>query len=331
MAQAKTPGATPTPQNSPKPVAILSGWMTKTPPIVFGFLILFIGFSVLNHNFLTVGNWMSLFTQMGPMAMLAAGETLIILTGGIDLSSGPLVGLTGMIAAGLVTTGHVNSFLAIALMLCLGFLFGLFNGWLIGRFKMPAFMVTLAMGAIATGLTLVYSQGQSIMNLPTGFDYLGGGTIGLIPVVLFVTAGIFAMLWGILHYSSFGQSIYAIGGNRMAAFLAGIRVSRIEMLTYGIAGVFYAIGGVLESGMLSSATPSAGQDLILTPIAAVVIGGVSLSGGRGTIIGTLLGVVTLSMLVNGLDIINVSPFYQQLIYGLVILIAIVIDRVSHRA
>ncbi|CAB1128342.1 ribose ABC transporter (permease) [Candidatus Hydrogenisulfobacillus filiaventi] len=327
------PGPHPEGEDRPRAAA---GWWRKSgrllgqAPILVGFLALVVALSFLSPYFLTVSNWLQLIMQTSMMALVAMGETVVILTGGIDLSSGPTVGLAGMIGAGLLLRAHTGAPVALVASLAVGLLMGLVNGLSVTRLKMAPFIVTLATGSMASGLTLAYSRGNTLAPVLGPYAYLGGGTLAGIPVPVLLTLAVFAGLGWVLARTVWGRQVYAVGGNRTAAYLAGIDVQRTELSVYVLAGLLYAVAGIVETGMLGAATASAGQNLVLTPIAAVVIGGVSLFGGLGSLWGTFLGAITLGVLTNGLDLLNVSPFYAQVVYGLVVFLAVLMDVTNRK-
>lgn len=304
--------------------------MRQRAPILIGFMVLVGVLSVLSPYFLTVSNWLTLVTQTSMMAIVALGETLIILTGGIDLSSGPVVGLVGMLSAELMVQDHLPVALVLVLSIAIGALVGFINGVSVTRLRMAPFIVTLATGAMASGLTLAVSGGGTISPLPAAYAFWGGGQIGPIPVPLIILAVLFVGFSYVMTRTVWGRSVYVVGGNAKAAYLSGISVKNVTLQVYLWAGILYAVAGVIEAGLLDAATASAGTTLVLTPIAAVVIGGVSLFGGLGSLWGTLLGALTLGVLTNGLDLLNVSPYYSQVIYGAVVFLAVVLDSLNRR-
>ena len=212
-----------------------------------------------------------------------------------------------------------------------GALLGTFNGWAITRFRIPPFVATLAMLTMARGATMLFTGGFPISGLGAGFTNLGTGWILGIPMPVWISAIIVALAILLTERTRFGRHIYAIGGNENAARLSGIAIVRVKTIVYALAGILAAIGGIIVTARLDAAQPNAGTGYELDSIAAVVIGGASLSGGRGTILGTVLGAVIIGVLNNGLVLLNVSPFWQQVVKGMVILAAVVIDKVNNRS
>lgn len=313
-----------------RPMAERANHLLRRNSIVMAFIVFCIVLSIASPYFLTISNWESFIQLAAPLGIVAIAETLVILTAGIDLSSGPSVGFTAMFAGLLMTEGHVSTPAAVVLALMLGGVIGLINGLLITRLRLPPFIVTLGVGAIATGMTLVISRGNTVYQFPAAYQAIGNATIGGVPLAAVILILLFLLFAAILRYTVFGRHLYAFGGSREAVTLAGINARRLELGVYLLAGVLYAVAGIVESSILQAATPATGQNLILTPIAAVVIGGTSLFGGIGSLGGTLVGVLILSVIENGLSLLNVSPFYTDVVYGCVVLVAIALDILKHK-
>jgi ribose transport system permease protein len=294
--------------------------------------------SILSDKFLTVDNGWNVLRQISVNVCISIGMTLVVLTAGIDLSVGSVLALSGAVAAGLLKTGiempGPDLFIGFTLLgtivaaLLTGSALGLFNGLVITKFKVPPFVATLAMLTIARGLTMLWTKGYPISNLGNRFGYIGTGWLLGIPVLVWISTLIVIASLIITNKTSLGRYIYAIGGNENAARLSGINIGRVKIIVYAIAGVLAAIGGVMVTSRLDSAQPNAGISYELDSIAAVVIGGTSLSGGRGTIMGTVLGAIIIGVLNNGLVLLDVSPFWQQVVKGLVILLAVIIDKAN---
>ncbi|MBY6277199.1 ABC transporter permease [Symbiobacterium thermophilum] len=281
--------------------------------------------SLLSDEFLTVSNLLNLLRQVSINAIIACGMTLVILTGGIDLSVGSVLAITGAVMAGLAS-GGVPWPLALLASLALGGALGLFNGVVITRGKVAPFVATLATMAVARGLTLVYTGGRPITGLPDGLRSLGTGYVWRIPTPVIVMFLVFALVHIMLNHTPIGRFIYAVGSNEEAARFAGIPVRRVTLLTYVLTGVASALAGAILTARLNSAQPTAGSGFELDAIAAVVIGGTSLSGGQGSVIGTAVGALIIGILKNGLNLLGVSSFYQQVAQGAVILLAVLMDR-----
>jgi ribose transport system permease protein len=263
-----------------------------------------------------------------------------VLTAGIDLSVGSVLALCGAITAGLLKNGieipSSNLYIGFTILgaivagLLAGLLLGWFNGWAITKFKVPPFVATLAMLTIARGLTMLWTKGFPISNLGESFGWFGTGWFLGIPLPVWISGVIVFIATIIINKTKLGRYIYATGGNENAATLSGINIKKIKIAVYTIAGMLAAVGGILVTSRLDAAQPNAGIGYELDSIAAVVIGGTSLSGGRGSVLGTVLGAVIIGVLNNGLVLLNVSPFWQQVVKGFVILIAVVIDKANSK-
>lgn len=296
--------------------------------------------SLLSDKFLTVGNGWNVLRQISVNICISTGMTLVVLTAGIDLSVGSVLALCGAITAGLLRNGiempSNNLFIGFTLMggvlagILVGSLLGLFNGWTITKFKVPPFVATLAMLTIARGLTMLWTKGFPISNIGEGFAVIGTGWFLGIPVPVWISGIIVLFAVVLTKQTRFGRYIYAIGGNESAARLSGIHINKVKMGVYAIAGALAAIGGIIVTSRLNSAQPNAGVTYELDAIAAVVIGGTSLSGGRGSVLGTVLGAIIIGVLNIGLVLLNVSPFWQQVVKGAVILIAVIIDKANSK-
>lgn len=298
--------------------------------VLFALILLCLFFSVSTEQFLRLDNIQNIFLQSAIMGIVAIGMTYVIITAGIDLGVGSVVAVTGMVIASMINSG-VPVIVAIVAGLLIGMLSGIINGFFITRFNMAPFIVTLGMMAAARSVTLVYSDAQTISVYKDPFlQFLRIGKIAGIPVMVLITVALFLIAGYVLSNTVFGRHVYAIGSNKKAAEVSGIHVKRIEMMVYVIAGILAAVGGLMMTARLGSGTPLAGVNLELMAIAAVVIGGTSLSGGRGTIFGTLIGVLLINVLNTGMNLMNISSHYQGLIMGAVILLAALIDSVSNK-
>jgi ribose/xylose/arabinose/galactoside ABC-type transport system permease subunit len=293
--------------------------------MVLAFALLVVALSILSSSFLTVSNILNVARQVSINAIIAAGMTFVILTGGIDLSVGSVLAFSGAIIAGLLSTGR-PVVLAILAGLTVGGLLGLVNGLIISRGKVQPFIATLAMLTIARGATLVYTDGRPITGLPDAFVWLGAGEVGQVPVPVIIMALVFALCYIVLTRTVLGRYVYAIGGNEEAARLSGVNVTFYKTLVYVISGVLSTTSAIILTARLNSAQPTAGSGFELDAIAAVVLGGTTLAGGEGGIGGTLLGAFIIGVLNNGLNLLNVSSFYQQVVKGVVILLAVLLDR-----
>jgi ribose transport system permease protein len=294
--------------------------------------------SILSDKFLTVENGWNVMRQISVNICIATGMTLVVLTAGIDLSVGSVLALSGAITAGLLRNGlefpSANLFVGFTILgavlagLLVGALMGVFNGWTITKFKVPPFVATLAVLTIARGLTMLWTKGFPISGLGENFSYIGTGWFLGIPLPVWISGMIVLIAVLITKKTRFGRYIYAIGGNENASRLSGININKIKIAVYTIAGGLAAVGGIIVTSRLDSAQPNAGITYELDAIAAVVIGGTSLSGGKGSIMGTVLGAIIIGVLNNGLVLLNVSPFWQQVVKGFVILLAVIIDKAN---
>jgi sugar ABC transporter, ATP binding protein len=294
---------------------------------ILALIILMIFVSILNPAFLQSNNLLNLMRQLIINGFIALGMTFVILTGGIDLSVGSTLALTSAIFAGLLQNG-MNTGLAILIALVLGLVLGLLNGILITKGKLAPFIVTLATMTIFRGLTLVYTDGRPIAGPRDdfAFKFLGKGQFLGIPfqVILFILT--FLVLWMILNKTALGRKIYAVGGNEKASFISGINIDKVKIWVYVISSLMAVLSGLVLTSRLNSAQPTAGAAYEMDAIAAVVLGGTSMTGGSGSLTGTLIGILILGVLNNGLNLLGVSSFYQQIVKGIVILIAVLIDR-----
>jgi ribose transport system permease protein len=303
-------------------------------------LLMTLAFGLCADGFLSVDNFWTVMRQISVNTCLSVGMTLVILTGGIDLSVGSILALSGAIMAGLLKSGTEVPALglyigykvpaAITIGILVGASLGLFNGVAITRFKVPPFVATLAMLTIARGLTKLYTGGEAITGLGDAFVAIGSGRLLGIPNQVWIALGMVIAATVLLKKTRLGRYIYAVGGNEEAAKLSGLNVKRVKLMVYTAAGALSAVGGLIVTSRLNSATPIAGEGFELDSIAAVVIGGTSLSGGKGSVLGTVLGALIIGVLNSGLVIMGVDPFWQTVIKGLVILLAVVIDRVHSR-
>ncbi|WP_237659850.1 ribose ABC transporter permease [Tepidanaerobacter sp. GT38] len=313
--------------NHPNPIVrnnTLHNMFLKLRSII-GLLLLSAILSVLSPRFLTYSNLFNVLRQTSLNAIIAVGMTFVILTGGIDLSVGSILAFSSAIAANMA---HNNTSAAVAILtgLVVGALLGLTNGLIVTQGNVPPFIATLAMMTMARGATLVYSNGQPITGLGDGFYLIGNGYLGQIPIPVIITIGALLVAYYILSQTRTGRYIYAVGSNESAAKLTGINTKLVKTLVYAISGFTAALSGIIIASRLNSAPPTAGSGAELDAIAAVVLGGTSLAGGEGHIAGTFIGALIIGVLNNGLNLLNVSSYYQQFVKGVVILIAVLLDR-----
>lgn len=293
--------------------------------LVLALIVLVIVLSLLSDRFLTTSNTLNVLKQISVNAIIACGMTVVIIGAGIDLSVGSLLALTGVLGAGLAT-GVVSPSMAMAATLGAGALIGAFNGVFVGYSRVAPFIVTLAGLTIFRGLALAFTDGKPISGLPQAYFDIGYGSFLGLPTPVWIMVGFILVTHFLLRFTSFGRSVYAIGGNEEAARLSGIPVRRVQMLTYAYSGLAAALAAIVLTGRLNSAQPSAGVMFELDAIAAVVVGGTSLFGGRGGVFGTLVGALIIGVINNGMNLLNVPGFYQQVVKGGVILAALLVER-----
>lgn len=296
---------------------------------LLGLVTLSIILSILSPYFLTADNLLSIALQTSIIAILALGQTYVIISGGIDLSVGSILALAGVVSGQLLVAGWPPTMAIIAGVLAGGVL-GFVNGFVITKGNLPPFIVTLGMMGVARGISLVLTDGLPVSGLPEAFTKLGNDKIFYIPipVIFLIVVGIIATF--ILSRTVFGRYVYSIGSNEEAAQLSGINVNFHKLMIYVFCGLLSGLAGVLMTARLVSAQPSAGMSYELDAIAAVVIGGASLMGGVGTIGGTIIGALIMGVLRNGLNLLNVSPFWQQIAIGVVIVLAVYFDQVRRK-
>lgn len=286
-------------------------------------------FTQISPYFLTTENILNITLQASIIAIIAAGMTFVILTAGIDLSVGSIVAFAGVIATSVIKI-NLPVYLALTFGLLAGLIFGAFSGYFAGifvtRFNITPFIVTLALMTIWRGAAFVYTGGRPVWELPAAFSYLGGGRLAGIPIPTIIMIVVFIVSHIVLTKTRFGRYVYAVGGNPEAARLAGIRTNIILISVYVICGVLAALSGILLASRINSGQPNAGLMYELDVIAAVVVGGTSLFGGRGTIIGTFIGTMLIAVLRNGLNLVNVGSYVQQVVVGVVIILAVLIDQ-----
>ena len=300
----------------------------------FGLLlvILFVGLalSLLTDTFLSVANFTNVARQISINGILAVGVTFVLLTGGVDLSLGSVVALSGVACATFAHPGDHSVFVPIAVGLLTGAACGLVNGTLVTLGGVAPFIVTLGMMTIARGLALIFSGGRPVADMSNELTALAGDLFG-IPIPMLCFAGVAAAAWFFLTNFRLGRHIYAVGGNENAARAAGVPVEQVKLFAYGLCGLLAGLAGVVLAARITTGQPNAGQAYELDAIAAVVIGGTSLAGGVGTITGTLLGVLLIGVINNGLDLMGVSSYYQAVIKGVIIVGAVWLDRRQARS
>lgn len=298
--------------------------------IYFVLVIMIIAIELLSQGkFLKITNVLNVLRQVTITGTLAIGMTAVLITGGIDLSVGSVMAIAGVVSADLAhVDGNIPLVVSVLASVGIGLAFGVINGWLIACVKAPAFIVTLGMQSVARGLAYIYTKGSPIIDLSESFKFIGKGSIGAIPfpVIIFAVFVIFNAF--ILHFSKLGRYIFAIGNNEEAAIASGVNTKAVKVYVYAVCGILAGFTGLLLSARTSSAVPNAASGYELDAIASAVIGGTSTAGGVGSIYGTVVGILILGILSNGLDLLNVSSYIQQLVKGIVIIVAVVIDVVN---
>jgi ribose transport system permease protein len=304
--------------------------LQKLGPLI-ALLVVCIGLAFLSPDFLTVGNVLDVTRQVSINAVISFGMTLTILLGGIDLSVGSILAVASVLTAILMKAGW-DAPLATLIGIVAGALMGAVNGVVIAKGKVAPFIATLGLMTLLRGVALVLSKGSPISGFSSYFFALqGGGYVAhLIPIPVMWMLAMFVLFWFVLTRTVFGRHVYATGGNEEAAKLSGVKTDGVQIVVYTISGAMAALAGVILTSRLDSAQPTAGAGYELDAITAVVLGGTSLSGGRGWIFGTLVGALLIGVLNNGLNLLGVSSFYQQVIKGSVILIAVLLDRAGKR-
>ena len=300
--------------------------MKKSGSLI-GLIVLFVVIACLKSSFIDPGNLKNLLRQVSINALISFGMTFVILTGGIDLSVGSILALSSALMGSFIV-GGLDPILGIVFACLIGAALGAVNGLVITYGKVAPFIATLATMTIFRGMTLVYTNGNPISGLTENEAFLnfGQGYFLELPVPAVMMLIMFGILYFILHKTPLGRKTYAVGGNEKVSYIAGIKINRIKIFAYTVTGMLCGMAGAILTSRLNSAQPTAGTGYELDAIAAVVLGGTSLSGGKGRIVGTLVGALIIGTLNNGLNILNVSSFYQQVVKGIVILLAVLMDR-----
>lgn len=293
--------------------------------LIFSFLLLCVGLTLLSDRFLTASNAVNVLRQSTINGIIAVGMTYVILTAGIDLSVGAVLALCTVVTADLLQKGLPVP-IAVGAGLVLGVVLGLTNGLVITKARVPPFVTTLGMMTVARGLALTYTQGRPVTGLPDGFRFMGTGSLGPVPMPIIIAGLTFAAGYVLLTRTRVGQRVFALGNNPVAARYAGVATDRYTTFVYGLAGLLSALAGMILVARLNSAQPTAGLGYEFDAIAAVVVGGTSFAGGEGGLGGTLLGVLVIAVLNNGLNLLNVSSFFQPVVTGIVIALALLLYR-----
>jgi ribose transport system permease protein len=295
----------------------------------FALVLIFIVLSISSSTFLQVNNLRNIIVQVAVIAVIASGATFIILTGGIDLSVGAVLAFSGVLSAGVMRdTG--STFLAVCTCLGVALALGLISGTLVTYGRLPPFVCTLGIMSIARGLSFVYTAGKPISGFPDSFRFMGAGNVAGIPMMIITTVILYIILFFVLKKTSFGKITYALGSNEEAVKLTGINTKKYKLMVYGLAGLLTGLGSLMYIGRINSGHPSSGMGYELDAIAAVVIGGTSLSGGKGSVIGTIIGALIMGVIRNGLNLLNIDPYFQSVVLGAVIILAVLLDQNSHK-
>lgn len=303
-----------------------SGFLQTLGPLL-ALVVLVVVISIMRPEFRSISNFVSILRQSSINGLIAFGMTGVILLGAIDLSVGSVLGLSAMLCAGMIRAG-VPAPLAMLGALVLGTLMGFISGMLVTRGRLQPFIATLVTMTVFRGLTMIYSGGKPISNLGDSvlLRAIGKGSLFGIPVPVWILLGAFAVYFFVLNKTTLGRQIYGTGSNAAASELAGVNVKRIKVIVYSVSGLLAALAGLILLSRLGSAQPTLGDGYEMDAIASTVLGGTSMNGGRGKIYGTLIGVLIIAVLSNGLNIIGVSSYFQDVVKGLVILVAVLADR-----
>ncbi|PRY20952.1 ribose ABC transporter membrane protein [Aliiruegeria haliotis] len=300
---------------------------TENIPLI-GLIVLMAAVSLYSPSFLTVDNLLNILRQTSINAVIAMGMTFVILTAGIDLSVGSILAFAGAVCASMIAA-DTPLIVALLTTIVIGAALGAASGSIVAFFGVQAFIATLVAMTMVRGLVLVYTDGRPIstgnFDVANSFYEVGGGYVAGIPIPVIIAALAFLVCWYVLNFTRLGRYVYAIGGNEQVALLAGVNVARVKVIVYAISGALSALAGIILTARLESAQPTAGLAYELDAIAAVVLGGTSLAGGRGRITGTLIGALIIGVLNNALNIMDVSSYYQMIAKGAVILLAVVLD------
>ncbi|ENP8391918.1 MULTISPECIES: ribose ABC transporter permease [Vibrio] len=303
-------------------------WLIEQKSLI-ALIFLIVVVSFLNPNFFTVDNILNILRQTSVNAIIAVGMTLVILTAGIDLSVGSVLALCGAFAASMIAL-EIPVLVAVPTALVAGAALGAISGIIIAKGKVQAFIATLVTMTLLRGVTMVYTEGRPIStgftDTADAFAWFGTGYALGIPVPVWLMVVVFAAAWYLLNHTRFGRYVYALGGNESATRLSGINVDRVKIGVYAICGMLAALAGIIVTSRLSSAQPTAGMGYELDAIAAVVLGGTSLMGGKGRIMGTLIGALIIGFLNNALNLLDVSSYYQMIAKAVVILLAVLVDN-----
>lgn len=291
-----------------------------------GLVLLVLVLALLSPHFLSWQNLINVLRQASIQFLLAAGLTLCVVAGGIDLSVGAVLGLSACVAAAVIVGGQPG--LGVLAALAVGTACGLVNGVMVAYVRLPAFIATYGMLWIAHGLAYVFMKGEVIHGFPPGFRFIGAGHVGPVPTPILVMLAVLALLHLMLHRTRLGRAIYAIGGNPLAARLSGMPVRRHLVTVYALSGLLAAFAGLVVIARVNAADSGTGEDLLLASIAAVVLGGTSLFGGQGGVVGTAVGSVILALVLNGMNLLDVKTFWQAFVLGSIVVLSVLADQLA---
>ena len=293
--------------------------------IVAGIMVIM---SIVSPAFRTSTNLLNVLRQISIYGIMGTGMTFVIMLGGIDLSVGSLLAVSGVVSGSIIVADPNAVFLAIAAAIGVCALFGLFSGFFVAQFKMPAFVVTLAAMSIARGFALVYANGRPYILTSDSFKVIGQSYVFGIPIPVIILVVIIVLMYILLHKTRFGRYTYAIGGNENAAIMSGVKIKRVKILIHIMNAALAGLAGVILASRINSGQPAVGVAYEMDVIAGVVIGGTSLAGGSGTMLGSVLGAVIIGLINNALTLLNVSSYWQQIVQGIIILAAVLLDIIT---
>lgn len=300
--------------------------------IIFIFLVVFCAvLSVTATGFLTEKNIINVLRQVSYNGVIAVGMTFVIITGNIDLSVGGVVGLSAIVACSFAHPGEYPLIVPILVALGIGALVGCINGVGIAYGHVPAFIMTLGTNTILRGIIMLYNNGKPVLNLSEQYQAIGSGYLGRIPIPVIILIGVLLIGWFVLNMTRFGRHVLAVGGNEQAARVSGINTKFVKIVVYVMSGLFSAIAGMIISARVNAGSPTLGDGYENDAIAAAVIGGTSMMGGQGSMTGTIGGILIIGVMNNGLDLLNVSSYYQQVAKGAIIIAAVLFDMLSKSA
>ncbi len=297
--------------------------------IIFIFLILFcVVLSVTTSGFLTKKNIINVLRQVSYNGIIAVGMTFVIITGNIDLSVGGVVGLSAIIACDFAHPGEYPLIVPVLVALSIGAAVGVINGLGIAYGRVPAFIMTLGTNTILRGIVMLYNNGKPVLDLSESYQAIGSGYLGILPIPVILLAAVLLVGWFVLNKTRFGRHVLAVGGNEQAARVSGINTKLTKIIVYVMSGVFAALAGMIISARVNAGSPTLGTGYENDAIAAAVIGGTSMMGGQGSMVGTIGGILIIGVMNNGLDLLNVSSYYQQVAKGTIIIAAVLFDMLS---